>query len=136
VTLVVDSSVAASWALPDESSPAALKALMLARSDKIVVPSVFWHELRNVLLVAERRGRLTADETQTGISVIVDLSPEIDASDDHFAVLGLARRHLLTAYDASYLELAKRKGAVLATLDRRLAHAGLSEGLQVISDQV
>ncbi|WP_233472371.1 type II toxin-antitoxin system VapC family toxin [Cupriavidus respiraculi] len=35
----------------------------------------------------------------------------------------MAREHSLTAYDATYLDLALRNGAVLATLDKALARA-------------
>lgn len=134
MTLVVDSSIAASWGLPDENSPAATRALFLALEGGVTVPSLFWHELRNVFLVNERRKRLTPEETQTGLSVIDDLFPRIDDSEAHYAVLGLARKYSMSAYDASYLELALRSGAVLATLDHRLARAALSENLSVISD--
>ena len=62
------------------------------------------------------------------------LSPLVDDLDDNFAVLSLAQRHNLTAYDAAYLELALREKAILATLDRRLAEAGRIERLTVLSD--
>ena len=51
------------------------------------------------------------------------------ANDD---MMRLARSHRLTAYDAAYLELALRKGAPLATLDRRLAEAARAEGVSVV----
>jgi len=134
LTLVVDSSIAASWALPDENSPAATRALFLALDEGVTVPSVFWHELRNVFLVNERRKRLTAEETQNGLSAVGDLLPQIDDSEAHGVVLDLARKYSMSAYDASYLELALRSGAMLATLDHRLARAALSENLSVISE--
>ena len=62
------------------------------------------------------------------------LSPLVDDLDDNFAVLLLAQRHNLTAYDAAYLELALREKALLATLDRRLAEAGRIERLTVLCD--
>ena len=62
------------------------------------------------------------------------LSPLVDDLDDNFAVLLLAQRHNLTAYDAAYLELALREKAILATLDRRLAEAGRIERLTVLCD--
>ena len=62
------------------------------------------------------------------------LSPLVDDLDDNFAVLLLAQRHNLTAYDAAYLELALREKAIVATLDRRLAEAGRIERLTVLCD--
>ncbi len=134
MTIVIDSSTAASWSIPDEQSLAAAKALAASRSDYVVVPSLFWHEFRNVLLVAQRRNRLTAGELEAAIMAVSALSPLVDDLDDNFAVLSLAQRHNLTAYDAAYLELALREKAILATLDRRLAEAGRIERLTVLSD--
>ena len=45
------------------------------------------------------------------------------------AVMSLARERNLTVYDAAYLELAKREGLPLATLDRALEKAALAEGV-------
>lgn len=120
--------------MPDENSPAAIRALSLAVEEGVTIPSVFWHELRNVFLVNERRQRLTAEETQTGLSVVGGLSPQVDGSEAHNLVLDLARKYSLSAYDASYLELALRSSSTLATLDHRLARAALSERLSVVSD--
>jgi predicted nucleic acid-binding protein len=47
--------------------------------------------------------------------------------------LALAREHGLTVYDAAYLELALRRRAGLATLDRALARAARSAGVHVIA---
>ena len=134
MTLVIDSSVAASWGIPDEDSPAARRALSAALAEDVAVPGIFWHELRNVFLVNERRGRLSLDETKTGLAAVSDFSPAVDDPDGHSAVLALARRHALSAYDAAYLELAVRRRAILATLDNKLAKAARAEGLTVISD--
>ena len=46
----------------------------------------------------------------------------------------LARRHSLTFYDAAYLELAKREGLPLATLDRDLEKAAIAEGVALFGD--
>ena len=52
---VVDSSVAAVWALRDEDEPSALAALDRLEDDGAVVPVLFWFEIRNVLVISERR---------------------------------------------------------------------------------
>lgn len=134
MSVVVDSSIAASWGMPDESSPAALRALSLATEDGVIVPSHFWHEMRNVFLVNERRGRLTAELTQIGIALVLDTNPVVYDEGDHATVLMLARRHMLSSYDSAYLELAVRQSSPLATLDKRLAQAALAEKLTVVSD--
>jgi predicted nucleic acid-binding protein len=61
VTVVVDASIAAAWLLPEEDSDAA-EALIAALSGRPPIPSLFWHEARNILIMAERRGRIVAGE--------------------------------------------------------------------------
>jgi predicted nucleic acid-binding protein len=48
------------------------------------------------------------------------------------AILALAEKHRLTAYDAAYLELALRTGLQLATLDGDLRKAAREEGAAMI----
>ena len=56
---VLDASIAACWAFEDEDHPVAAAALDRVRSDEARVPSLWWFEVRNTLMVNERRGRLT-----------------------------------------------------------------------------
>lgn len=130
---MIDSSVAASWCIPDENSAVAARALAAAASEGFSVPSIFWHELRNVFLVNERRGRLTVGETRRGLALVGDMSPIVDDAVFDHALLDIARRHRLTAYDAVYLELALRAGLPLATLDHRLAEAAAAEGVEIVA---
>jgi predicted nucleic acid-binding protein len=135
MALVVDSSIAASWGLPDENCLAAAQALDAAATEEVIVPGVFWHELRNVFLVNERRRRLTSEETEIGLKLVEAMSPRIDETTSHQDILHAARRHGLTAYDAVYLALALRIGATLATLDIDLAKAATSEKVPVITER-
>lgn len=130
--IVIDCSVAACWAIPDEMSAIAERVLLLAAEAEVVVPGVFWYELRNALIVNERRERLTRQETEEGLAAVGLLTPRIDGDFSPPRLMGLARRHRLTVYDASYLELALRSGSDLATLDRRLADAAAMEGVAVL----
>jgi predicted nucleic acid-binding protein len=128
VAIVVDSSVAACWALPDEISDYANRVLDGDVQHGMVVPDLFWHELRNVLVVNERRGRLRAEQTALALQKIAALPHLVDTAKGDSAIMTLARRHVLTAYDAAYLELATRRKLPLATLDTRLAAAAAAEG--------
>jgi predicted nucleic acid-binding protein len=65
---------------------------------------LWWYELRNVLVLGERRGRLTELETARFPRDISRLKITIDSSPDEIRVLTLARRHRLTVYDAAYLD--------------------------------
>lgn len=133
MSLIIDSSIAASWSISDEDSPVAAKALAIAAREGFSTPSIFWHELRNVFLVSERRGRLTVEETLRGLELVEDMSPVVEAAGSHQALLDIARRRRLAAYDAAYLDLALRSGLPLATLDRRLAEAAAAEGVEIVA---
>ena len=131
---VLDASIAACWAFEDEDHPTAALALERIRSDEALVPSLWWFEVRNRLIVNERRGRLTEADVATFLRGLNRLGLSIDRSPDESVVLSLARRHRLTVYDVSYLELAQREGVPLATLDTDLAKAARAETLQLIGE--
>ncbi len=129
---VLDASVAACWAFADEDHPIAALALERMRTDKACVPSLWWFEIRNTLVVNERRKRLTEGDTATFLRAIARLRITFDRAPEDADVLALARRRRLSVYDASYLELARRAGAPLATLDVALANAARAEAVSLI----
>jgi predicted nucleic acid-binding protein len=132
---VLDASVTAAWAFDDEDHPRAASAFMLMRTDAALVPSLWWFEVRNVLVVNERRGRLTEADTAVFLHALSRLSVTIDRSPDEPAVLTLARQHRLSVYDAAYLELARREALALATLDSALAAAARSEHVPLLGEE-
>lgn len=127
--LVVDSSILLSTLLPDEAG--LQLADLLASHDDLIAPTLIWVEVRNILLTAERRGRLSAPLADSILKAIDDLGIELDSAPRSDSVLQLARRNALSAYDAMYLELALRRGGQLATLDKALQRAALAEGVEV-----
>ena len=129
---VLDASIAAGWAFADEDHPDAALALARIRDDEARVPTLWWFEVRNVLIVNERRGRLTEADTAAFLRRLARLGVTVDRSPEEAAVLALARRHRLSVYDASYLELAQREALPLATLDAELARAARAEGVAVL----
>ncbi|HEY5230790.1 MAG TPA: type II toxin-antitoxin system VapC family toxin, partial [Galbitalea sp.] len=56
---VIDTSLAMAWCFEDEATPPTEAVLDRLREDQAVVPAIWPLEIANVLLVAERRGRLT-----------------------------------------------------------------------------
>ncbi len=101
------------------------------------VPAIWPLEVANGLLMGQRRGRLTAAEVGSFLEEIRPFEFIIDAPSHSSAVdviLGLARRTGLSAYDASYLELAMRLGLPLATLDQRLADTATRAGVRLITE--
>lgn len=130
---VIDASILAAFALADERQPSAVGAIERLRNETALAPSLLFFELRNVLLVSERRKRLTPDETEELLRIVARLPIKSDADCDEKRLMPLARKHQLTAYDAAYLELALRKDVALATLDAELERAARAEGVALVS---
>lgn len=123
---VIDNSVVMTWCFKDENrhySDFILNKIEIATA---IVPSIWPLEVTNVLLVAERRKLISeADSTRfiallSELPIIVDQEPPERMIKEIFA---LARKHNLSSYDASYLDLAMRKGLPIATLDKNLLAA-------------
>lgn len=129
---VLDASVVACWAFKDEDHPRADLALIRIGTDEALVPSLWWFEVRNILVMNERRKRLTEIDTANFLKQISRLAIKTDRIPEEAAVLRLSRTRRLTVYDASYLELAQREGVPLATLDAHLARAARAESVGLI----
>jgi predicted nucleic acid-binding protein len=130
--LVLDCSVTMSWLFREEFTPFAERILDEVTASRAVVPSLWPLEVGNVVLQAERRGRVSEADGSRFLALLGGLPIDVDALrglDWLHDVVPLARETGLTAYDASYLELAARFGVPLATLDRRLASAATGVGV-------
>jgi predicted nucleic acid-binding protein len=127
--LVIDASVIASWHFPDENS-AESDAIMDRLSDEdAMVPQHWWFEVRNALLVGERRGRTTPEKVASFLEFLTQFQISAAPLPDGDVVTALARRHRLSFYDAAYLELAMREDCTLATFDQDLRSAARAEGV-------
>lgn len=134
MTIVIDTSVTMAWCFEDETTPTAEDVLDRLRDDDAVVPSLWQLEVANVLLAAERRGRISEAQVTRFVGLLEQLPIRIDADGvDFTGVLAAGRRHGLSAYDACYLVLAERLGAPLATLDNALSTAGRAAGVTVLT---
>lgn len=134
MSFVIDASVTACWALSDEEHPVAERALDALGADHALAPSLWWFEVRNVLLAAERRNRLSVAEGTAFLQDLSRLPVELDYAPREAEVFRLARLHRLTIYDGAYLELAIRNGIALATLDADLARAARAEAVPLIGE--
>jgi predicted nucleic acid-binding protein len=130
---VIDASVVVSWYFPDELHPTADAAARMIAQGSVTTPELFWFELRNVLLVGERGGRISQIETARLLKLVNELPIEVDHEPDEGLILSLARTHKLTVYDAAYLEVALRRSLPLATLDRAIVKAALAENVPLVS---
>ena len=120
--IVLDASVTLSWCFPDEQTSLSLKVLdRLKAGEAALVPSFWPLEILSSLLVGERRGRISPDQTQAFLRDLQALRPILDHASVE-QVVGpeqrLCRDHQLSPYDALYVELAMRSQCPLATLDR------------------
>ncbi len=131
--LVVDASMALAWLFDDEDQPGIGAALERLKEDGAVVPQLWHLEIRNALLSAERRGRISLEDIGERLDALNGLPIQTDEEPNYQAAFDLARKHGLSFYDALYLELAKRRGVDLATLDRALGRAAASEGVPLLT---
>jgi len=134
-SFVADCSIALAWCFIDEGTPATKELLDRMAGECVLVPGWWFIELTNVLVVAERKGRINPDQTAEFLALIESFDLEIDDESPGRAflhVLPLCRAHQLTSYDAVYLELALRRHLPLATLDEELRIAATKSGVALL----
>lgn len=122
---VVDCSAFMPLVFSDENAEAIETLLLKAASKevRIIVPSLFWYEVSNVLRMAVIRERLAEPDVEGILYRFTGLPIETDYELSPAVILRLSRfasQHKLTAYDAAYFELADRHSAGLLTLDKGL----------------
>jgi len=132
MSFVLDASVTASWFLPDENDRDAWEAWRRSETEDVWVPLHWWFEVRNTMLMGERRNRISRALTSHALDRLSVLPITVEARPDGGAVFDLARRHGLTFYDAVYLELAQRRKTALATLDSALIAAARTERVPLV----
>ena len=132
--LVIDSSVSAAWVFEDEASSFTDGILERILAETAWVPALWVYECANVLITAQRRGRIDAPrrarlaESMMGLPLVIDRQPVTIAELDW-----LSDRYSLSAYDAAYLELAIRRSVPLVTLDRALVKAARAANHPVLT---
>jgi predicted nucleic acid-binding protein len=137
--IVIDASVALAWCFPDEASNYADSVLLALEDQVAAVPAIWAVEVTNALAMGERRKRLRQPEVARfaellkGLNIFQEVRQVIDALSHVFP---LAQRYKLSAYDASYLDLAVRREMPLATLDSGLRAASRSAGVEIFPGQV
>ena len=133
---VIDNSVVMAWCFKDETIQYADHILDRLEDSTGFVPSIWPLEVCNVLLMAERKKRIGEAGSTRFIALLSELpiiveqeSPERMIKD----IFALARKHKLSSYDASYLDLAMRKGLPIATLDKGLLAAAKRSKVPILS---
>jgi predicted nucleic acid-binding protein len=111
----------------------------LGRDASALAPALWWWEVANVLLIAERRKRVTIPEIHRHLTSLHALPVEFDEMaprQSWSAGLLLAGKHRLTLYDTAYLELAIRHGVPLGSLDAELRQAAKSERVELLPKRI
>jgi predicted nucleic acid-binding protein len=129
LSFVIDASIVAGLAFGEAPSPKIAFAIDQLAVTEAVAPVLFFFEVRNALVVNERRGRTTPEGSADFIRRLTGLPIRLAPLPGDDALMTLARKQKLTVYDAAYLELAKREGLPLATLDCGLEKAAVAEGV-------
>jgi predicted nucleic acid-binding protein len=130
---VLDASVTINWAMPDEFYPTADRAWEEIATGSATVPSIWWYEVRNILVVNERRQRISTPDSARFLDHLLQFSIDIDNHLDSAMILDLSRRLGRTVYDCAYLALAMRQHLPLATLDTALQAAAAAVGVPLLT---
>ena len=131
---IVDASVGFSWVHPGQATPETDHLLNeVADGATVVVPALWFFEMSNILLIAQRRRRLTAPQRKAALEKLTAMQLTVDEEGFRKAfgkISELAEKHGLTIYDATYLELALRRSLPLASRDEALRNAVSQCGLK------
>jgi predicted nucleic acid-binding protein len=127
--------VTLAWIYSDETNEAIREVFEQVADVGAVVPALWRLEVANSLTIAVRRRRIDAEFRRAALSDLALLDITTDQHTDAHAwseTLHLADRYRLTLYDASYLELARRRTLPLATLDQDLSAAAAKLSIRVL----
>ena len=136
MSFVLDNSVTMRWLFGDgkpQELAYAGRVLDAMQDVKVLVPMTWGLEVANVIVKAEAKALVTEARSGAFLEMLEEVEIEVDTATFAHALsttLQLARRYKLSAYDASYLELALRTGLPLATLDDDLQKAAKKAGVK------
>lgn len=132
---VLDASMTLSWAFENEATPFTDEVLTRLKQTSALAPALWPFEVANVLATAERKGRLQPAQQAEFLEWLRQLPVAIEHRPATWLcqqILPLTRAYRLSAYDAAYLELARREGLPLATLDGDLQSAARAHGVALL----
>jgi len=136
LSFVLDNSVTMRWFFGDgkrQELAYAGRVLDAMKQDNAIVPVTWGLEVANVIARSEAKALVTEARSGAFLAMLEGVDIGVDTATFTHALsdtLQLARRFRLSAYDASYLELALRLGIPLATLDADLHKAAKKAGVK------
>lgn len=132
---IVDATVGFSWVYPSQASAETEQLLVEVEAGAaVVVPSLWFLEVANGLLAAQRRKLLTATERKGALTRLSNLTFTVDEETGQAAfrkTSELAEKYGLSVYDAAYLEAAVRRKLPLASRDQPLRAAAKRCGIKL-----
>lgn len=135
--IVVDNSVAMRWLIAsgkaaDQRYAQRVRDFIGEHRPQVMVPYLWTYEAANVVAYYVRQGELEYRLAINTLLALNDLfSIAIDRTETPMALFEASEVHGVTAYDASYLLLARGEGLPLATLDRKMRKVAKSMGIKV-----
>jgi predicted nucleic acid-binding protein len=133
---IVDASVGIAWVYQSQATPETDHLLnQVAAGATVVVPGLWFFEMSNILLIAQRRHRLTVGQRKAAMEKLTAMQLTVDEEGTRNAfgkTSELAEKYGLTIYDATYLELALRRSLPLASRDEALRNAAKQCGLKAL----
>lgn len=135
---VLDSSITAAWLLPDEASPQTRRLYSLVRRDEVEpqAPGLWQWECVNIIANGVRNGRIPAASVEGLWSVLDAVRHRVELHDlapaQHKAALGVAMDAGLSAFDGSYMWLARSLSLPLLTFNPRLVQAAPACGVRIL----
>ncbi len=135
---VLDCSITMAWCFEDESTAFTEFVLDGLQDSSAKVPNLWPLEVANVLLIAERKKRLSffqAVNFKSSLEALPIIIDPLTSSRAFETIFELAREYKLTSYDAAYLELAWREKLPLCTLDAALKKTAQTIGVKLLTDK-
>ena len=132
MSFVIDASILAAWFLGEKSDPRIETAIDALARIEACAPTLLFYEIRNALLMSERRRRITEGMSAAFLRDLALLPIRLEPPRQEASLMALAREWKLTVHDATYLELARRRKLPLATLDGQLSKAGKALGMTLL----
>lgn len=137
--VVIDASVSLAWLLNEPRQGSQLQDLFLSayrQKTSVFVPALWHWECANVLTGLVRRGAIKVAEVSQYLGLMRYANPIVDSLPDvqvQSATVEVASTTGLSYYDASYVELAARRGSALATFDLAMQKAAKGLGITCLS---
>jgi predicted nucleic acid-binding protein len=136
---VLDASVAISWCFPGdptENTPQSRNVLNHLAFQNAIVPEIWAFEIANSIFVSHnKRARINEEQVLEYLSLLKALPIRVESQPlwTNIELESFARNCDLAVYDASYLALALRKKAPLATSDEPLRRKAIEYGIEILN---